>query len=128
MDTDDVPGHHKLNPFSRTQHQALSMASYHRATPPDAAPATGLGSGHGGGGGGTGGVNSFTGMSTDAAERIDRIQGLLSKKLGPEFLSTRQGGGGTKLTYIEGWRVINLANEIFGFNGACSCCVGGTGS
>lgn len=22
-----------------------------------------------------------------------------------------------KLTYIEGWRVINLANEVFGFDG-----------
>ncbi|KAM0749358.1 recombination protein Rad52, partial [Meredithblackwellia eburnea MCA 4105] len=47
----------------------------------------------------------------------ERIKQLLKKKLGPEYLSQRQGGGGTKLTYIEGWRVINLANEIFGFNG-----------
>lgn len=42
---------------------------------------------------------------------------LLSKKLGPEYLSTRQGPGGSKLTYLEGWRAISLANEVFGFNG-----------
>lgn len=48
---------------------------------------------------------------------MDRLQALLSKKLGPEYLSTRPGGGSTTLTYIEGWRVINLANEVFGYNG-----------
>lgn len=42
---------------------------------------------------------------------------MLSKKLGPEYLTSRQGPGGGKLTYIEGWRVMNLANEVFGFNG-----------
>ena len=44
----------------------------------------------------------------------------MNKKLGPEMLSTRQGGGGTKLTYIEAWRVIQIANDIFGFSGWCS--------
>jgi recombination DNA repair RAD52 pathway protein len=24
---------------------------------------------------------------------------------------------GSKLTYAEGWKIINLANEVFGFNG-----------
>lgn len=62
-------------------------------------------------------INSHTGLSAHNAERVERVQSLLAKKLGPEYLSTRQGGGGTKLTYIEGWRVINLANEIFGYNG-----------
>ncbi|KAI8461789.1 DNA repair protein Rad52/59/22, partial [Phakopsora pachyrhizi] len=42
---------------------------------------------------------------------------LLAKQLGPEFLSTRSGAGGCKLTYVEGWRVIALANEIFGHDG-----------
>ena len=42
---------------------------------------------------------------------------LLARQLGPEYLSTRSGGGGAKLTYVEGWRIINLANEVFGFNG-----------
>ncbi|KAH8926735.1 Rad52/22 double-strand break repair protein [Atractiella rhizophila] len=50
-------------------------------------------------------------------EQIERLQALLQRKLGPEYLSTRTGGGGTKLTYLEGWRAISLANEVFGFNG-----------
>lgn len=29
----------------------------------------------------------------------------------------RPGPGGTRLTYIEGWKVIHDANQIFGFNG-----------
>ncbi|KAG7191867.1 DNA repair protein rad52 [Scheffersomyces spartinae] len=45
------------------------------------------------------------------------IQGKLNKVLGPEYISFRPGGGGQKVAYIEGWRALNLANEIFGFNG-----------
>eukprot|EP00117_Sycon_ciliatum_P029363 scpid86029/ scgid2291/ DNA repair protein RAD52 homolog len=45
------------------------------------------------------------------------IQSALEKKLGPEYISQRSGAGGQKLAYIEGWRVIALANETFGFNG-----------
>ncbi|KAI7879606.1 Rad52/22 double-strand break repair protein [Lichtheimia hyalospora FSU 10163] len=41
----------------------------------------------------------------------------LRKQLGPEFLSTRAGPGGSKLTYIEGRNVIELANEVFGYDG-----------
>ncbi|KAI8917958.1 hypothetical protein BC831DRAFT_406854 [Entophlyctis helioformis] len=46
-----------------------------------------------------------------------RITASLSKKLGPEFISQRVGPGGAKLTYLEGWKCINLANDIFGFDG-----------
>ncbi|SCV74366.1 BQ2448_6798 [Microbotryum intermedium] len=46
-----------------------------------------------------------------------QTQRMLNKTLGPEFISNRSGPSGSKLTYIEGWKVINLANEIFGFNG-----------
>lgn len=74
---------------------------------------------------GTHAVDEFTGRPAETADRIARMQHMLSKKLGPEYLSTRQGGGGTKLTYIEGWRVINLANEIFGFNGQSLSGLGG---
>lgn len=63
--------------------------------------------------------NRFTGMPPDSAEKAARVSALLQKKLGPEMLATRQGGGGTKLTYIEGWKAINLANEVFGYNGEC---------
>lgn len=50
-------------------------------------------------------------------EESERIQGLLNKVLGPEYISFRPGGGGQKVSYIEGWKALNLANEIFGFNG-----------
>lgn len=46
-----------------------------------------------------------------------RIQTQLDRVLGPEWVSFRPGGGGANVSYIEGWRAINLANEIFGFNG-----------
>uniref|UniRef100_A0A8D2LWI0 RAD52 homolog, DNA repair protein n=1 Tax=Varanus komodoensis TaxID=61221 RepID=A0A8D2LWI0_VARKO len=37
--------------------------------------------------------------------------------MGPEYISSRQAGGGQKVCYIEGHRVISLANEMFGYNG-----------
>ncbi|TXT13725.1 hypothetical protein VHUM_01092 [Vanrija humicola] len=46
------------------------------------------------------------------------MQARLAKKLGPEYVSQRPGmGGGPKLSYLEGWKAINLANDVFGFNG-----------
>ncbi|KAJ1679061.1 DNA repair protein rad52 [Spiromyces aspiralis] len=45
------------------------------------------------------------------------IQHELTKYLGPENVSTRPGAGGVRLSYIEGCKVINIANELFGFNG-----------
>lgn len=41
----------------------------------------------------------------------------LKKQLGPEFISSRAGPCGTRMQFMEGWRAIELANEIFGFNG-----------
>uniref|UniRef100_A0A665TWC1 DNA repair protein RAD52 homolog n=1 Tax=Echeneis naucrates TaxID=173247 RepID=A0A665TWC1_ECHNA len=38
-------------------------------------------------------------------------------RLGPEYISTRVAGGGQRVCYIEGHRVIGLANEMFGYNG-----------
>ncbi|GAA5930230.1 hypothetical protein JCM1841_000610 [Sporobolomyces salmonicolor] len=61
--------------------------------------------------------NVFTGMSHEAQIRHDKIQSLLNKTLGPEQIANRPGGGGAKLTYLEGWKAINLANEVFGYNG-----------
>jgi len=59
-----------------------------------------------------------TGLPLWSATRMAAIQVKLNQRLGPEFLSQRPGPGGVrKLTYIEGWRVVDLANEIFGFNG-----------
>ncbi|KAH7925440.1 hypothetical protein BV22DRAFT_1011250 [Leucogyrophana mollusca] len=61
---------------------------------------------------------SSSSPSPDTALHLAALQAKLNKKLGPEFLSQRPGpGGGPKLTYAEGWKIINLANEVFGFNG-----------
>ncbi|KAI9278122.1 hypothetical protein BY458DRAFT_488266 [Sporodiniella umbellata] len=49
-------------------------------------------------------------------EEYDRISEQLQKSLGPEWLTQRPGPSG-RLTYIEGKTAINLANDIFGFNG-----------
>jgi len=49
------------------------------------------------------------------------IQTKLNRRLGPEYVSQRPApGGGPKLTYVEGWKIIGLANEVFGYNGWCS--------
>lgn len=45
------------------------------------------------------------------------IQQTLDKKLGSEFVVKRSGPGGSTISYIEGWKAIQLANEIFGYNG-----------
>ena len=45
------------------------------------------------------------------------IQAKLDKKLGPEYISKRTGFGKNMVAYLEGWRAINLANQIFGYNG-----------
>lgn len=67
---------------------------------------------------------SFMALSEDTAVKLATLQAKLNKKLGPEFVSQRPGpGGAMKLTYAEGWKIINLANEVFGFNGWSSSVV-----
>lgn len=57
-------------------------------------------------------------LSTQFTEPERReIQTKLNKALGPEYVSYRPGGGGSSVQYIEGWKALNLANEVFGFNG-----------
>lgn len=56
-------------------------------------------------------------LSEDSAAKINQLQFKLKQKLGPEYISTRPGGGGIKVAYIEGWKLIELANDVFGFNG-----------
>jgi DNA repair and recombination protein RAD52 len=51
------------------------------------------------------------------ARDIATLQARLDKQLGPEYISERPGAGGAKVHYLEAWKVINLANEVFGFNG-----------
>ncbi|XP_048865735.1 DNA repair protein RAD52 homolog isoform X2 [Brienomyrus brachyistius] len=52
-----------------------------------------------------------------SAEEYQAVQNALRQTLGPEYISTRMAGGGQKVCYIEGHRVISLANEMFGYNG-----------
>jgi DNA repair and recombination protein RAD52 len=63
-------------------------------------------------------------LSEETAMRIAALQVKLDQRLGPEYISQRQGPrGGPKLTYAEGWKIINLANEVFGFDGWSSSLV-----
>ncbi|XP_063141968.1 DNA repair protein RAD52 homolog isoform X13 [Rattus norvegicus] len=57
------------------------------------------------------------GQSQYTADEYQAIQKALRQRLGPEYISSRMAGGGQKVCYIEGHRVINLANEMFGYNG-----------
>lgn len=56
-------------------------------------------------------------ISTYTASEIATLQSRLEKQLGPEYLSSRPGGSGQKVWYITGEKCIQLANEVFGFNG-----------
>lgn len=60
------------------------------------------------------------------AEEFMGVLNTLDKTLGPEYVSSRPGAGGTSVAYIEGWKALNIANEIFGFNGWSSELVGYT--
>ncbi|KAI0322904.1 Rad52/22 family double-strand break repair protein-domain-containing protein [Amylostereum chailletii] len=52
------------------------------------------------------------------------VQAKLNRRLGPEYVSQRPSpGGGPKLTYVEGWQIIRLANDVFGYNGWSSSIV-----
>ncbi|XP_061628559.1 DNA repair protein RAD52 homolog isoform X2 [Phyllopteryx taeniolatus] len=57
------------------------------------------------------------GQCAYTAEEQQAVHSALRQKLGPEFISSRLAGGGQKVCYIEGHRVISLANEMFGYNG-----------
>ncbi|GAA5915590.1 hypothetical protein JCM6882_006386 [Rhodosporidiobolus microsporus] len=56
-------------------------------------------------------------MDDETKQRQQRSQFLLNKILGPDLVASRSGGGGVKLHYLEGWRAINIANDVFGYNG-----------
>ncbi|XP_042268632.1 DNA repair protein RAD52 homolog [Thunnus maccoyii] len=57
------------------------------------------------------------GQCTYTAEEYQAVHSALRQRLGPEYISTRVAGGGQRVCYIEGHRVIGLANEMFGYNG-----------
>jgi DNA repair and recombination protein RAD52 len=62
-------------------------------------------------------------ISEYTAQEIATIQSRLERQLGPEYISTRPGPSGQKLYYITGEKCIQLANEVFGFNGWSSSIV-----
>ena len=66
---------------------------------------------------------SYMELSDATVLKIAALQAKLNQKLGQEYISQRPGPGGPKLTYAEGWKMINLANEVFGFNGWSSTVV-----
>ncbi|KAK9466892.1 hypothetical protein V1512DRAFT_262589 [Lipomyces arxii] len=45
------------------------------------------------------------------------LKAKLERQLGPEYISVRPAPGGARVHYLEGWKAINLANELFGFDG-----------
>ncbi|KAJ5787248.1 hypothetical protein N7457_002238 [Penicillium paradoxum] len=56
-------------------------------------------------------------ISEYTAQEIATLQARLDKKLGPEYISARPGAAGQKVHYLSADKCINLANEVFGFNG-----------
>jgi recombination DNA repair RAD52 pathway protein len=56
-------------------------------------------------------------ISEYTAKEIATLQSRLEKQLGPEYISSRPGAAGQKVHYLAAEKCINLANEVFGFNG-----------
>ncbi|TQV93961.1 RAD52 DNA repair protein RADC [Cordyceps javanica] len=56
-------------------------------------------------------------ISEWTAKDIATISLRLDKQLGPEYISSRAGPGGSRVHYLTAEKCIGLANEIFGFNG-----------
>jgi len=61
-------------------------------------------------------INKF-GNFEFSCEEQQAINKALQLRLGANFVSQRPAPGGQKVNYIEGWRSVNLANQIFGYNG-----------
>ncbi|KAL4956579.1 hypothetical protein BDW69DRAFT_79504 [Aspergillus filifer] len=51
------------------------------------------------------------------SDEVAALQARLDKKLGPEYISSRPGAAGQRVHYLSADKCINLANEVFGFNG-----------
>lgn len=66
------------------------------------------------------GSTSGATMQSYTAEEKEHIREALGRQLGPEFISKRKGPGYASVQYLEGWKAINLANEIFGPMGWCT--------
>jgi DNA repair and recombination protein RAD52 len=56
-------------------------------------------------------------ISEYTAQEIATLQSRLERQLGPEYISARAGPSGQKVHYVAAEKCIQLANEVFGFNG-----------
>ncbi|KAL2073802.1 hypothetical protein VTL71DRAFT_11128 [Oculimacula yallundae] len=56
-------------------------------------------------------------VSSYTAQEIATLQSRLEKQLGPEYISSRTGPSNQKVHYLAAEKSIQLANEVFGFNG-----------
>lgn len=56
-------------------------------------------------------------ISSYTAAEIATLQSRLERQLGPEYISSRTGPSGQKVHYLAAEKCIQLANEVFGFNG-----------
>jgi len=57
-------------------------------------------------------------LSVQTTQQIATMQAKPGNNLGLEYISQCPGPGGqSKLTDAEYWKIINLANEVFAFNG-----------
>ncbi|RCI08978.1 hypothetical protein L249_5039 [Ophiocordyceps polyrhachis-furcata BCC 54312] len=56
-------------------------------------------------------------VSLWTAREIATMASKLDKQLGPEYISSRSGPGGSLVHYLSAEKCIGLANEVFGFNG-----------
>eukprot|EP01116_Phalansterium_solitarium_P020705 TRINITY_DN6180_c0_g1_i1.p1 TRINITY_DN6180_c0_g1~~TRINITY_DN6180_c0_g1_i1.p1 ORF type:complete len:382 (+),score=92.19 TRINITY_DN6180_c0_g1_i1:79-1224(+) len=66
-------------------------------------------------------LNSNFGRIPFSCGEKRRIETLLQKKLSSDSVSYRPSVFGDECTYIESWKSIELANEVFGYNGwSCS--------
>lgn len=78
--------------------------------------------------------------SEESLRQVATMQAKLNQRLGPEYISNRSGpgeqplsfsnlsylslttllmytSGGQRMSYIEAWKAIDLANDVFGYNG-----------
>ncbi|KAG9390646.1 DNA repair protein Rad52 [Carpediemonas membranifera] len=56
------------------------------------------------------------GARSISPKRAKLTQELLKRTIGTDILSTRPGPGGRRMAYLEGAKVIELANESFGYS------------
>ena len=62
-------------------------------------------------------TNTVVGHVGFSATEVQQISRRLFESTPAEYVETRPGPGGKEIRYIQGFNVVKLANEVFGFNG-----------